>query len=164
MKTNKNIKTNKTSELQSRPEHLFKTTAAKPASPGNVVSSGNAQAVADKPERPPVTAIDLKQRDLNRALCTDDVLSSLTAELFALAEVVGKWVWITFPEPPAPQVRAELSQLGFHWNNHRKCWQHPCGTINSQLSTLNSPVDPRAKYGARPASQPLTPAPDLKAA
>ena len=60
---------------------------------------------------------------------------------FELAEVVGKWVWITFPEPPLERVRAELSQLGFHWNNTRKCWQHPCG------ATLpRGTQEPREKY------------------
>src|ERR1043166_8319598 len=31
---------------------------------------------------------------------------------YELAEVVGKWIWITFPEPPEERIRAELSQLG----------------------------------------------------
>jgi hypothetical protein len=33
---------------------------------------------------------------------------------------------------------------GFHWNNIRKCWQHPCGQI-----TTGTPQDPREKYGSR---------------
>ena len=72
---------------------------------------------------------------------------------YALAEVVGKWVWITFPEQPAEQVRGQLSQFGFHWNNYRKCWQHPCG----QFATEGSHEDPRQKYGSHFAA-------DLKAA
>ena len=70
-----------------------------------------------------------------------------------LAEVVGKWVWISFPEQPAEQVRSQLSQFGFHWNNSRKCWQHPCG----QFATEGSGADPRQKYGSHFAA-------DLKAA
>jgi len=26
-----------------------------------------------------------------------------------------------------PTITAELAELGFHWNNHRQVWQHPCG-------------------------------------
>ena len=51
------------------------------------------------------------------------------------------------------QVRSQLSQFGFHWNNSRKCWQHPCG----QFATEGSGQDPRQKYGSRFAA-------DLKAA
>jgi hypothetical protein len=72
---------------------------------------------------------------------------------YDLAEVVGKWVWITFPKQPAEQVRGQLSQFGFHWNNYRKCWQHPCG----QFATEGSGADPRQKYGGHFAA-------DLKAA
>jgi hypothetical protein len=34
-----------------------------------------------------------------------------------------------------------LAELGFHWNNTRQAWQHPCG----QFST-GSRQDPRQKY------------------
>ena len=48
---------------------------------------------------------------------------------------------LPFPNRPLERVRAELSQLGFHWNNTRKCWQHPCG------ETLpRGTQEPRAKY------------------
>jgi len=47
----------------------------------------------------------------------------------------------------------QLSQFGFHWNNSRKCWQHPCG----QFATEGSGADPRQKYGSHFAA-------DLKAA
>ncbi len=62
---------------------------------------------------------------------------------------MGKWIWVTFPEPPAEKIRGQLSQFGFHWNNHRKCWQHPCG----QFATEGSGQDPRAKYGSHPATE-----------
>ena len=42
-------------------------------------------------------------------------------------------------------MRGQLSQFGFHWNNARKCWQHPCG----QFATEGSGADPRQKYGSR---------------
>ncbi len=60
-----------------------------------------------------------------------------------LAEVVGKWVWITFPEKQPREVTRVMSELGFHWNNIRQCWQHPCGTIAPR-----TPRDPRIKYGS----------------
>ena len=59
------------------------------------------------------------------------------------AEIVGNWIWITFAEQPVAQIRQELSQMGFHWNNARQCWQHPCGHV-----TAGSPNDPREKYGS----------------
>lgn len=97
--------------------------------------------------------VNYAEREQNRLLTADKVLASLKRWMpkqYALAEVVGKWVWITFPEPPVERVRAELSQLGFHWNNHRKCWQHPGG----QFITEGSGQDPRQKYGSYFAAQP----------
>jgi hypothetical protein len=92
--------------------------------------------------------VNFEQRDQNRALSTDKVLALLRQWMpaeYELAEVVGKWVWITFPQPPPEKVRGQLSQFGFHWNNARKCWQHPCG----QFATEGSGADPRQKYGTR---------------
>jgi len=90
--------------------------------------------------------VNFAERDFNRKLSVEKVLEKLERwmpEQFKLAEVVGKWIWITFPEPPLERVRAELSQLGFHWNNTRKCWQHPCG------ETLpRGTQEPREKYEA----------------
>ena len=57
---------------------------------------------------------------------------------------MGKWVWVTFNDIPSEMIRARLSQFGFHWNNVRKCWQHPCGQFTS-----GTPKDPREKYGSR---------------
>ena len=58
-----------------------------------------------------------------------------------MAEVVGKWVWIQFREKQPPTVTALLSELGFHWNNKRQAWQHPCGAL-----TPGTESDPREKY------------------
>jgi hypothetical protein len=91
--------------------------------------------------------VNFSERDKNRSLPTDQVLDLLHQFMpaqYDLAEVVGKWIWITFPEPPSEQVRGQLSQFGFHWNNTRKCWQHPCG----QATTQGSLTDPREKYGS----------------
>jgi hypothetical protein len=90
--------------------------------------------------------VNFAERDFNRKLSVEKVLEKLERwmpEQFKLAEVVGKWIWISFPEPPIERIRAELSQLGFHWNNTRKCWQHPCG------ETLpRGTQEPREKYEA----------------
>ncbi len=110
------------------------------------------------PEQPKrvLPYVNFAEREQNRALSTDAALELLRKwqpRAYDLAEVVGKWIWITFPEPPPEQVRGQLSQFGFHWNNLRKCWQHPCG----QFATEGSGADPRQKYGSRFAA-------DLKAA
>ena len=105
-------KTNKkqSSELKSRPEQLStdKNTAAQPP------------AVAAPEQAKPTRIlpyVNFQQRDENRVLATDKVLDLLRQWLpkaYDLAEVVGKWVWVTFPEQPAETVRGQLSQFGFH--------------------------------------------------
>ena len=128
MKTNKQNKTNSrnNSELQNRTEQLSETETAK-------TSAKTAEAETPKePETvtqnaPVKPYVNFAERDFNRTLSVEKVLEKLKRWMpaqFELAEVVGKWIWITFPEPPIERVRAELSQLGFHWNNVRKCWQH----------------------------------------
>ena len=162
MKTTKTKSTK--SELQSRPEHLINgektesqtqtinhqqsTTQQPPAAASQPLNSQpstlNSQRV--------LPYVNFAQREQNRSLSTDQVLDLLRQwlpEQFNLAEIVGKWIWVTFPEPPAEKIRGQLSQFGFHWNNHRKCWQHPCG----QFATEGSGADPRAKYGSHPATE-----------
>ncbi len=120
---------------------------------GSQTTDSNTQtpAPATQPEAQPAKVlpyVNFQQREENRSLATEKVLDLLRQWLpqaYDLAEVVGKWVWITFPEAPAEQVRGQLSQFGFHWNNARKCWQHPCG----QFATEGSGADPRQKYGSR---------------
>ena len=90
--------------------------------------------------------IDHAKRQANRQLPTEQLLALLRNEaprFYELAQVVGKWVWIQFSEKQPPQVTAGLAQLGFHWNNNRQVWQHPCGTVTGDAS----PDDPRQKYG-----------------
>ena len=90
--------------------------------------------------------LDLAKRIRNRSLPTDTLLELLhkeTPRFWEMAEVVGKWVWIQFDDKQPPQVTVTLSQLGFHWNNRRQAWQHPCGEI-----TDSSNFDPRRKYGS----------------
>jgi hypothetical protein len=90
--------------------------------------------------------IDLAKRQANRALGTTEVLHLLRSTapaLYEQAEVVGKWVWIQFADKQPSQITAALAQLGFHWNNLRQAWQHPCGAL-----TKGSQTDPREKYGS----------------
>jgi hypothetical protein len=119
MKTNNKIQNRKSGALN-RPEQ---------------VSTGN---------RP---KINLALRRTNRALETEKLLALLRSEapnFFELAEVVGKWVWIQFTEKQPPTVTRVLVELGFHWNNTRQTWQHPCGTIADDRATY----DPRKRYGS----------------
>ena len=88
--------------------------------------------------------IDSEARKQNRTLPTEKVLTLLQQQdrrLWELAEVVGKWIWVSFSEQPAPTVRQTLAQLGFHWNRTRQAWQHPCGQFR-----LSSAGDPHEKY------------------
>jgi hypothetical protein len=121
-------KTQNNSGLGSRSAQLSSTTSSTPA--------------ADKPDtRLP---IDREQRTQNRTLPTEKVLSTLSSTLpdvYGLAEVIGKWVWIHFKATPTAEIRQQLSQLGFHWNSTRQAWQHPCGTFR-----LGSNSDPRDRY------------------
>ena len=116
-KSNKNQK----SEAQSRPEQL--STNSRPK-------------------------IDMALRRANRALETENLLALLrsqTPNFFELAEVVGKWVWIQFTDKQPSEVTRVLAELGFHWNNTRQTWQHPCGTIPF---VERATYDPRKRYGS----------------
>ena len=91
--------------------------------------------------------IDFALRHANRKLTTENLLELLRAQapkFFELAEVVGKWVWIQLEGKQPAQVTMALSELGFHWNNTRQAWQHPCGTITDERANY----DPRKRYGS----------------
>jgi hypothetical protein len=82
----------------------------------------------------------------NRGLSTEKVLNYLRTQLpsqYELAEVVGKWVWLDVSPARKPGLANLLWRLGFHWNQRRGAWQHPCGRFNPFGS---HPTDPRAKY------------------
>jgi hypothetical protein len=91
--------------------------------------------------------INLAFRRTNRSLATEELLALLRSErpgFFTLAEVVGQWIWIQFIDKQLVQVTRILAKLGFHWNNTRQTWQHPCGTIAYD----RAPYDPRQRYGS----------------
>ena len=135
---NKNSK-----ELLSRSEQLSGNSQTTTAPAAETDQNQNSKIENQKSTRP---YVNYAEREANRALSTEKVLATLKRWMprqYELAEVVGKWIWITFPEQPVERVRADLSQLGFHWNNTRKCWQHPCG------QTLpRGTQEPREKYTA----------------
>ena len=82
----------------------------------------------------------------NRRLSTEAVLNYLRTKLpqqYGLAEVVGKWVWLDVSPARKPGLASVLWALGFHWNQRRGVWQHPCGSFDP-FGT--HPTDPRAKY------------------
>jgi len=90
--------------------------------------------------------IDTEARKKNRTMPTDKVLALLhtvNPDLFNLAEVVGKWIWVQFKEQPAASLRQQLAQVGFHWNRERQAWQHPCGAFR-----LRGAGDPHEKYAS----------------
>jgi hypothetical protein len=133
---------------QSRKKKTMKTTSQKKAnrlpqeSKQSQQAAPQAQAVKTDSRLP----IDTETRKKNRTLPTEKVLNLLlnaSPELHRLAEVVGKWVWVTFKEQPAAEMRQQLAQLGFHWNRERQAWQHPCGQFR-----LRGFQDPHEKYSS----------------
>lgn len=82
----------------------------------------------------------------NRRLNTETVLNHLRTKLpkqYELAEVVGKWIWLDVSPGGKSGLATVLWALGFHWNQRRGVWQHPCGRFNPLGS---HPQDPRGKY------------------
>ena len=139
---------NKNSELESRSAQLSSENQ-------NTETPSAAAPVAKTDTRLP---IDSEARKANRTLPTPKVLSLLHQQApaaYRLAEVVGKWIWVTFKAQPAAELRQQLAQLGFHWNRERQAWQHPCGQFR-----LSSAQDPHEKYSSyRPASIRRSPKP-----
>ena len=116
---------------------LLADTANRVSEPGAVAPVGTDKQDSRLP-------IDSEARKQNRTLPTDKVLALLRTvnpDLFNLAEVVGKWIWVQFKEQPAASLRQQLAQLGFHWNRERQAWQHPCGAFR-----LRGAGDPHEKY------------------
>ena len=109
----------------------------------SVVGTGNPGTSSSSDTRP---RIDMAKRDANRQLGTQNLLGLLQSQaprFYELAQVVGKWIWIEFPDKQPPQITSQLAQFGFHWNSKRQVWQHPCGVPMTEAS----PDDPRQKYG-----------------
>ena len=145
---------------QSRKKKHMKTTSQKKSNRLPQESEQSQQAAAQptstaQPRPDNRLPIDSEARKKNRTLPTEKVLQmfqTASPELFRVAEVVGKWIWVSFTEQPAAEVRLQLAQLGFHWNRTRQAWQHPCGQFR-----LSSAGDPRERYSStRPADMATT--------
>jgi hypothetical protein len=63
------------------------------------------------------------------------------------ADIVGRWVWIRFPEKPDRETRDMLKAAGFRWVNIRGQWAHNCG-----YRSRRGKGNPRWKYGSIPVS------------
>jgi hypothetical protein len=89
------------------------------------------------------------EHNANRELSTQKVLDFLRSQLpqqYELAEIVGKWIWLDFPSKSHRAATNTLWRLGFHWNQRRCVWQHPCGAF-APYSPHHT--DPRSKYGSQ---------------
>jgi hypothetical protein len=72
------------------------------------------------------------------------LLRNQAPKFFERAEVIGRWVWVQFTDKQPSEVTRVLAELGFHWNNTRQAWQHPCGLFRDRSVSF----DPRQKYGS----------------
>lgn len=93
------------------------------------------------------------EHNANRELSTQKVLDFLRSHLpqqYELAEIVGKWIWLDFPSESHRAAANTLWRLGFHWNQRRCVWQHPCGAFAPYSP---HPTDPRSKYGSQFATE-----------
>lgn len=68
------------------------------------------------------------------------------------AELVGRWVWVSFPETPSKEIRKALKAFGFRWSGKRQKWAHNCGH-----PSLVGQADPRTKYPCRAVSKHVEP-------
>ena len=77
----------------------------------------------------------------------EEVVHAIRAhhELAPYARMVGRWCWISFPTKPSQDTRTFLREIGFHWNEKRGAWQHPCGYHSGP-----APYDSREKYQSTP--------------
>ena len=100
---------------------------------------------AEQPARSALPPINFRLRRRNRFLSADRLVHRLRAvapDLYERAEVVGRWVWVQFHQPPAVNLRRQLAELGFHWNRTRQVWQHPGGGTRSSGAVGN----PRQRF------------------
>ena len=104
------------------------------------------EASAPASVRPSSVSKNFAKHCVNRGLSTEAVLNYLRNRLphqYELAEVVGQWVWLDVSPARQPHLASLLWALGFHWNQRRGVWQHPCGRFNPFGA---HPADPHAKY------------------
>ncbi len=68
-----------------------------------------------------------------------------SAAPMATVSIVGKWLWIDFPEKPSVEVRDVLKAEKCRWNRKRGCWQF-AGTPTRRSRQARPWIE--AKYGA----------------
>ena len=119
----------------------------------NTTSNQRSEASAPANVRPSFSVSKSKEREVshnsNRELPTQTVLGLLKAQLpqqYELAEIVGKWIWLDFSARKHTAAANTLWRLGFHWNQRRCLWQHPCGAFAPYFVHSG---DPRQKFGSR---------------
>lgn len=89
----------------------------------------------DQPVEQKASPVDQARREMrwrNRSRDTLTVLTELKNDLpdvWEIAKVVGRWVWVEFPMKPSADVREKLCDMGFIWNRKRAAWQHACGVF-----------------------------------
>ena len=106
----------------------------------NTNSNSELKSRSEQLSTPKLARINFARRRMNRSLDTLHLLNLLRSrapEFFGIAEVVGKWVWIQFAEKQPASITSQLSELGFHWNDVRQAWQHPCGLPPSERATFD---------------------------
>jgi len=143
MKTTKN---NKTPKAQSRPDQHTNETATAVQTEAPALSPAPAP-VSDAKPRPP--QIDLHLRRARRTFNVFHMVNLIkkeAPELAPLTSRVGGWLWLRFDGVQSPDITARVAQLGFHWNNNRQVWQHPCGRFYKKPASY----DPRERYGEQP--------------
>lgn len=64
------------------------------------------------------------------------------------ADVVGRWVWVSFDGKPDDATRTILKAAGFRWVASRGEWAHNCGHWSH-----HGVGNPRFKYGAVPVAE-----------
>jgi hypothetical protein len=66
-------------------------------------------------------------------------------QLNVTAELVGRWIWVSFPEAPDEATRKALKEYGFRWSARRGKWAHNCGVPTKSAHQ----TDPWQKYGSK---------------
>jgi hypothetical protein len=64
-------------------------------------------------------------------------VANFCKELNLKAELVGRWIWVSFSEKPDTAVRKALKDFGFRWSGRRGKWAHNCGTPSKSAMQSN---------------------------
>lgn len=117
-----------------------KPTEPKPKSPAREALEHHVSGAVERGEAKAIVAVEL-DRDSD----TETVATWAATHTTARVEIIGSWVWLTYPSKPA---RSELDMLkanGFRWARKRKQWAHACGVFTRSNPKI---AHPRQKYGS----------------